>query len=58
MEMSAGKIGETLEKPLLSQASRLRLTRKISIGNFLWFFNGVISKNTEKSPRLRVGYNV
>jgi hypothetical protein len=40
MEMSAGKIGELLEIPLLSQASRLRLTRKMSIGNFRWFFNG------------------
>jgi hypothetical protein len=38
--MSAGKIGEPLELPLLSQASRLRLTRKFSIGNFRWFFNG------------------
>jgi hypothetical protein len=50
MKMSAGKIGETLENPLLSQASRLRLTRKFSIGNFRWFFNGVMIKNTEIPP--------
>jgi hypothetical protein len=48
--MSAGKIGELFENLLLSQASRLRLTRKFSIGNFRWFFNGVIVKNVE-TPR-------
>jgi hypothetical protein len=50
MKMTAGKIGETLENPLLSQASRLRFTRKFSIGNFRWFFNGVMIKNIEIPP--------
>src|SRR6266849_4463037 len=50
MEMSAGKIGESFENLLLSQASRLRLTRKFSIGNFRWFFNGVMIKNTKNPP--------
>jgi hypothetical protein len=52
MEMSAGKFGEAVENPLLSQASRLRWIRNFSIGNFRWFFNGVIDKNTENPPPL------
>src|SRR5258708_33703974 len=50
MELSAGKFGETVENPLLSQASRLRLTRKFSIGNFRWFFNGDMNENTKNRP--------
>jgi hypothetical protein len=50
MEMSAGKIGEAVENPLLSQASRLRWIRNFSIGNSRWFFNAVMDKNTENPP--------
>jgi hypothetical protein len=44
-------MGEFLENPLLSQASRLRWIRKFSIGNFRRFFNAVMNKNTKFFPR-------
>jgi|HubBroStandDraft_6_1064221.scaffolds.fasta_scaffold15715_5 hypothetical protein len=43
--MAVGKMGETVENPLLSQASGLRWIRNFSIGNSQWFFNGDMSKN-------------
>jgi hypothetical protein len=48
--MSAGKIGDTVENPLLSQASQLRRIRNFSIGNFPWFFNGDMSKKFTNLP--------